>query len=209
VHELTVLGTSDRAATIGVVLPSVRLVYDLVSDLVPGDQLEAAHRRETLRWLETTDDVYRRKAPLTPPQHLVAYVLLVDDGARSVLLVDHIKSGLWLPAGGHVEPGEHPIETVRRETKEELGIDAVFHPALGERPAFVTVTETVGEHRHTDVSLWFVLDGGEGQALVPDPREFRGVRWWSRVDLPAADLAGFEPHLGRMLARLDRLPRTR
>jgi 8-oxo-dGTP diphosphatase len=75
---------------------SVRLVHNLVSDLVPGDDLEAAHRGETLRWLETTDDVYRRQAPMTPPRHLVSYILLVDDNSGAVLLVDHIKAGLWL-----------------------------------------------------------------------------------------------------------------
>jgi len=47
----------------------------------------------------------------------VSYLLLVDRPAGSVLLCDHRLSGLWLPAGGHVEPGEHPLGTVR------LGLD--------------------------------------------------------------------------------------
>ncbi|MFI5343447.1 MAG: NUDIX domain-containing protein [Chlamydiales bacterium] len=37
-------------------------------------------------------------------------------------LVDHKKANLWLPAGGHVEPNEHPRETVKREILEELSI---------------------------------------------------------------------------------------
>jgi 8-oxo-dGTP diphosphatase len=134
------------------VLRPVRLVYDLVSDLVPGDQLEAAHRVETLRWLETTDDIYRRHPPMTPPRHLVAYMLLVDNRAGAMLLVDHIMAGLWLPAGGHVEPGERPIDTVLRETKEELGIDAAFHPVLGERPVFVTSPRRPGARTSTPTS---------------------------------------------------------
>ncbi|MEE3919135.1 NUDIX domain-containing protein [Micromonospora sp. BRA006-A] len=32
---------------------------------------------------------------------------------------------MWLPSGGHVEPGEHPADTVRRELREELGVAAV------------------------------------------------------------------------------------
>ena len=102
--------------------------------------------------------------------------------------------------------GERPIDTVLRETKEELGIDAAFHPVLGERPVFVTVTKTAGrKDQHTDVSLWFVLDARRGLALAPDPREFRAARWWSRVDLAAADPAMFDPNLGRMIAKLDSL----
>ncbi|SCL16289.1 ADP-ribose pyrophosphatase YjhB, NUDIX family [Micromonospora rhizosphaerae] len=176
----------------------------LVEALTPMDELEARHRAECLAWLAGTGDIFRRAKPRTPSPHLVAYFLLRDEADGSVLLVDHIKAGMWLPSGGHVEPGEHPAETVRREVLEELGVPAVFSPGFGERPAFLTVTDTVGapEERHTDVSLWFVLSGRRDQALTPDPGEFRAVRWWTAREVADADPATIEPHLGRMLARL-------
>jgi len=122
-----------------------------------------------------------------------------------VLLVDHLKAGLWLPSGGHVEPGEHPVATVRREVREELGIEAVFSPVTGEHPLFVTVTQTApAAGRHTDVSLWFVLSCGMGQPLMPDPGEFREARWWTRDDIRQSDPALFDPHLNRMLIKFDR-----
>jgi 8-oxo-dGTP diphosphatase len=89
-------------------------IYGLVHGLRPFDDLEARHRSECLAWLHETDDVFRRVRPRTPSPHLVAYVPLRDDQDGSVLLVDHITASLWLPAGGHVEPGKHPVETVRR-----------------------------------------------------------------------------------------------
>jgi 8-oxo-dGTP pyrophosphatase MutT (NUDIX family) len=99
-----------------------------VSALAPVDEVEADHRRDMLRWLESTDDVYRRVKPATPPRHLVSYVVPVDPTDGSVLLIDHINAGLWLPPGGHVEPDEHPAETASREAEEELGIvDADVH----------------------------------------------------------------------------------
>ncbi len=179
-------------------------IRSLVTQLVPADVIEAGHRREALAWLDSTDDIFRRIAPRTPSPHLVSYFLLIDHDEGSVLLVDHLKAGLWLPSGGHVEPGEHPVATVRREVQEELGIPAVFSPATGELPVFVTVTETVSMHQHTDVSLWFVLSSGANQPLIPDLREFREVRWWSRDDIGQADPALFDPHLNRMLAKFDR-----
>ncbi|MFG2056442.1 NUDIX hydrolase [Micromonospora sp. NPDC048930] len=177
----------------------------LVEALTPGDELEARHRAETLAWLGRTADIFRREKPRTPSPHLVAYFLLVDAADGAVLLVDHRKAGMWLPTGGHVEPGEHPTETVRREVVEELGVPAVFAPPHGERPAFLTVTETVGgpADRHTDVSLWYVLSGRRHQQLVPDPGEFRGVRWWTPREVAAAAPGTVEPHLGRMLAKLS------
>jgi 8-oxo-dGTP pyrophosphatase MutT (NUDIX family) len=182
-------------------------IYMLIHNLQPFDSLEARHRRESLAWLRHTDDVFRRVRPRTPSPHLVAYFLPHDDLDGSVLLVDHIKAGLWLPPGGHVEPGEHPVETVRREVVEELGVPAVFLPQLGERPLFLTVTDTVStlEQRHTDVSLWFVLASNRDQVFTPDPGEFREVRWWTPQEVSDADPATLDPHMGRMIAKLATL----
>ena len=173
-------------------------IYALIDKSQPFDDLEARHRLECLAWLRETDDVFRRVKPRTPSPHLVAYFLLRDDQDGGVLLVDHIKAGLWLPAGGHVELGEHPVETVGREVAEELGVPAVFLPQLGERPLFLTVTETVGtlEQRHTDVSLWFVLTGSRDQVFTPDLGEFRGIRWWTPQEVSDADPKTLDPHMG-------------
>jgi 8-oxo-dGTP pyrophosphatase MutT (NUDIX family) len=180
-------------------------IRSLVAQLVPADVIEAEHCRQALAWLDSTDDIFRRIAPRTPSPHLVSYFLLADHLEGRVLLVDHRKAGLWLPSGGHVEPGEHPVATVRREVQEELGIPAVFSPVTGDRPVFVTVTETASAvGRHTDVSLWFVLSSGANEPLKPDLREFREVRWWSRENIGQADPALFDPHLNRMLAKFDR-----
>ncbi|MEH0938441.1 NUDIX hydrolase [Micromonospora psammae] len=176
----------------------------LVGAISPLDELEAAHRAECLDWLGRTEDVFRRAKPRTPSPHLVAYFLLRDPADGSVLLVDHRAAGRWLPTGGHLEPDEHPLETVRREVVEELGVPAVFPPTPGERPLFLTVTPTVGppEDRHVDVSLWYVLAGRRDQALTPDPGEFRGVRWWTPAEVAAADPQALDPHLPRMMAKL-------
>ncbi|MGC4808067.1 NUDIX domain-containing protein [Micromonospora sp. DT233] len=176
----------------------------MVAALPPGDELEARHRAECLDWLASTDDIFRRAKPRTPSPHLVAYFLLRDDHDGALLLVDHRNAGMWLPTGGHVEPGEHPTDTVRREVVEELGVPAVFAPTHGERPAFLTVTTTVGrpEDRHVDVSLWYVLSGRRDQPLTPDPAEFREVRWWTPDEVRAAAAGTVEPHLTRLLSRL-------
>jgi 8-oxo-dGTP diphosphatase len=179
---------------------SAASVYDLASALTPADEVEADHRRDVLRWLESTDDVYARVKPATPPRHLVSYVVPVDPTDGSVSLVDHINAGLWLPPGGHVEPDEHPAETANREAREELGIAGAN---VDGQPVFVTVTETVGiDAGHTDVSLWFLIKGRRSQRFTPDAGEFRAVRWWTPADLQAADPARFDPHLMRFCAKI-------
>ncbi|MFI7547082.1 NUDIX domain-containing protein [Actinoplanes sp. NPDC049599] len=173
----------------------------LITALSPHDDLEAAHRADALAWLAGTDDVYRRVKPATPPKHLVSYVVPTDPETGDVLLVDHRNARLWLPPGGHVEPGEHPALTAARELEEELGVTGA-----AAEPIFLTVTETVGvDAGHTDVSLWFPAEVRRDQPLRVDEGEFAGVRWWPRTELTAADPARFDPHLGRYLRRLDRL----
>jgi 8-oxo-dGTP diphosphatase len=183
---------------------SVALVHDLVSELAPFDDLEAEHQSDTLRWLRSTDDVFRRVKPATPPRHLVSYVVPIDRTDGSVLLVDHVNAGLWLPPGGHVDPDEHPARTARREAREELGIAADAADAgFDERPAFLTVTRTVGiDAGHTDVSLWFLVSIRRTQPLTLDHREFREARWWSPAELRTADTTRFDPHFTRFAAKI-------
>jgi 8-oxo-dGTP pyrophosphatase MutT (NUDIX family) len=180
-------------------------IAGLVRGIGSLDELGEAHRAWTLAWLASTGDVFRRVRPRTPSPHLVSYCLLVDRVAGAVLLCDHRLAGLWLPTGGHVEPGEDPWAAAVREVGEELGVVAFPDRVTGSRPFFVTVTDTVGsvETRHVDVSLWFALSGRVGQVLRPDEREFAGLRWWTRAELGEADPARFDPHLGRALAVLD------
>jgi 8-oxo-dGTP diphosphatase len=146
----------------------------------PVDLKEAEARRATLEWVDSGVELCRVKKPATPPRHLVSYFAVVDHD--HVLLVDHISAGLWLPSGGHVEPGEHPREAVEREAREELSIVAHF---AHDGPVFLTMTETVGNSTiHTDVSLWYVLHGDRHAPLVFDRSECLGVRWFHFDEVP-------------------------
>ncbi|MGY0385723.1 NUDIX hydrolase [Nocardioides sp. WG-D5] len=191
--------------------PEDRLLTDIaimVDSIEPMDAVESGHIADASAWLCATDDVFRRStAPTEPAKHLVSYFLLVDPVSGHMLLGDHRKSGLWLPSGGHVEPGENPAETVRRECVEELGVKARFHPDLGPSPLLVTITNTRPDRPdvHTDVSLWFVLAHDHQVPLVPDEREYVSVRWWTTAEIRAADPSSFDPHMGRMLDKLKTL----
>ena len=53
---------------------------------------------------------------------------------NQVLLTYHIKQNKWVPAGGHIEENETPQEALKREYKEELGIDIEVIDAVGDVP---------------------------------------------------------------------------
>jgi 8-oxo-dGTP pyrophosphatase MutT (NUDIX family) len=179
-------------------------IRDEVAAVVAGDEAERRCIEDVLAWVDSGEPLCRVRKPATPDKHLVSYFVLVDLGARAVLLVDHRNAQLWLPTGGHVEPGEHPRATVRREAEEELGLAVEFLSAAGDRPLLVTSSETVGlTAGHTDVSLWYAVEGDAGAGLRFDAEEFRDVRWFGFDEVAATDPATLDPNLGRFLAKLD------
>lgn len=165
--------------------------------IVPLDLLEARHRVDALAWVDSGAELIRQAKPATPPKHLVAYFAVVD--GSHILLVDHKNAQLWLPAGGHVDPGEHPRETVVRELQEELGFTAAHDVSA---PLMITCTDTVGlTAGHTDVSLWYVIHASQAQAISFDSGEFNAVRWFAFADIP---LTRSDPHMARFLKKLGR-----
>lgn len=183
-------------------------VRTVVSELSPADELEAEHLAAALAWIDSGAELFRITPPDTPPMHLVSYFVPYDARTGSVLVAAHRKSGLDLPPGGHCEPGESPWQTTRRECVEELGIPAVPLPQTGPRPLLLSVTQTRGDlpGRHTDVSLWYVLEvSAEDPALHPDPREFTGVRWLTLDALLAEPIERFDPHMHRFARKLRQI----
>jgi len=173
-------------------------IREEIAGIAPFDSEENGVIKDALEWLDSGAELVRIQKPATPPKHLVSYFLLVD--GDHILLVDHIKAGLWLPSGGHVEPGEHPRQTVQREIVEELSIAADF---MFPDPQFITATTTVGSTPgHIDVSLWYVVKGDRQTPLNFDRSEFTQVRWFYRNQVP---LARCEPELGRFLTKFKTL----
>jgi 8-oxo-dGTP diphosphatase len=166
-----------------------------IASIEPFDALERSHREDALAWIDSGVELCRTQKPATPPKHLVSYFILVDHD--HILLVDHKNAQLWLPTGGHVEPGEHPRTTVMREIREELGLDLSDAPG---KPLMLTIAETVGlSAGHTDVSLWYVINADRSTPLAFDPGEFHSVQWFHSSEAP---VSRSDPQLQRFLEKL-------
>jgi 8-oxo-dGTP diphosphatase len=172
-----------------------KVIRSELAMIEPLDSLEQAHLAEALAWVDSGVELFRIAKPATPPMHLVSYFAVID--ADHVLLVDHRNAGLWLPTGGHVEPGEHPRDTVVRELQEELNL-APRGPVGA--PVMVTCTTTVGlTAGHRDVSLWYVVEGSRKQPLTFDAQEFEAVQWF-RFD--AVPFQRSDPQMRRFIDKL-------
>jgi 8-oxo-dGTP diphosphatase len=101
--------------------------------------------------------------------------------ARKVLLGRRRGShgaGSWAPPGGHIDEGEGPAETARREVLEETGLQ-IEHPRVG------PVTEDRFPEGKQYLTTFVIADApaGEPQNLEPDKCE--GWEWFDWDALPA------------------------
>lgn len=114
-----------------------------------------------------------------------------------VLLHRHRKLGIWLPPGGHVEPGELPDDAATREVMEEAGlaVELVGPPPINApgprqlvRPRGVQLELITKDHEHIDLVYlartvapydgalageeasmgWYDLAGAIGLGLTPE-----------------------------------------
>ncbi len=119
-------------------------------------------------------------------RHFTVAVFVVREG--KVLLHWHRKLGMWLPPGGHIEPGELPDEAAVREVFEETGVRAelagerredVEDPVQLHRPAGVQLENIGPGHQHIDL-IYFARPSGSTEVR----QEFSAdkVGWYAPED---------------------------
>ncbi len=111
---------------------------------------------------------------------------VVQDGR--VALHWHRKLHMWLPAGGHIETGEDPVQAVLREVSEEFNVEAEVlklaptisytgGPGQIEPPYTVLDCWPAPDHGHID-HVYFLrcVSGYPGRSHDPDnPIHWLGV----------------------------------
>src|SRR5438270_3768591 len=117
--------------------------------------------------------------PVTPQLRVAAVIVRGDQ----LLLVEHRKHGqrYWVLPGGRLEGHETLDAALRRELKEELGLEA----RVGQ---LIIVAESLAPDRHV-VNLTFQAEIGEKAEPQLDPRDsvLAGWQWVSVDQLPRLD----------------------
>ncbi|MEE8440546.1 MAG: (deoxy)nucleoside triphosphate pyrophosphohydrolase [Spirochaetia bacterium] len=134
----------------------------------------------------------------TTPRRVVVAAVIVQGG--KVLIAQRAAgsrfAGLWEFPGGKVEHGETREEALRREIREELGVDISVRP----EPPLETVEWDYDHARVLLVALRADIVHG-----TPLPLDHAAIRWIAAEDLTDLQLL---PADRRIAARLQTPPRT-
>lgn len=117
-----------------------------------------------------------------------ASALIEDESGRLLLgrRAYEPNAGLWDAIGGFIEEGEDPLEALRREVREETGLEI-------ERGAFVGVWTDVygdGPDAQSTLNLFWEARVTAGELRAAD--DVAELAWFARDELPARNEIAFE-----------------
>ncbi len=124
----------------------------------------------------------------------VVQLWIVHDG--KVLLRLHDKWDLWLGVGGHVDPGEDPLQAAHREAKEEVGLD-VHIPgepdyAPGDEFTLFPQPLAIDRHKvsetHDHFCIEFAASADSDRVVQPDNHERTVCKWCTREEIESMDI---------------------
>jgi 8-oxo-dGTP pyrophosphatase MutT (NUDIX family) len=167
----------------------IALVCAQVAALAPIDDREARSQATILRALDELSQPFDEHAD---PTHVTSSAVVIGD--RGVVLHRHKRLGLWLQPGGHIDPGEAPADTARREAREETGLTTEH---THDPPVIAHVDVHAGARGHTHLDLRYVLHAGDGDPH-PAPGESPDVAWFAWTDA----IAVADPGLRALLIHL-------
>lgn len=138
------------------------------------DEAEARHRAAMIELLGRGPDTLTRGH--FGPGHFTASCYIVD-GENRLLLHHHRRLDRWLQMGGHIEPGETPLEAALREGREESGLsdlvpiggllDLDIHP--------IPAGKGEPDHHHFDVR--YLARTESAGSIMIDPSESNDLQW--------------------------------
>lgn len=153
----------DMAATI-------EELHGAIEAFRPRTDREVGSRERMLAELGRLTRPFDREAD---PVHFTASAIVI--GPRGVLLHLHKRIRRWLQPGGHIDPGETPIEAALREAGEETGLPVAL--AGGRRELFhLDVHTAYAGHIHLD--LRYLLEAPDRDP-APAEGESQDVAWFS------------------------------
>jgi ADP-ribose pyrophosphatase YjhB (NUDIX family) len=127
-------------------------------------------------WRASPRRVRRWGVWLAEPRFMVTVgAIVVDDEGRVLLLQHEFRTGSgWGIPGGFLEQGEQPLEGLRRELREEIGVEL----------ASAQLVQVRTLRRPQQVEIHFRCRMRAGANAAPQSMEINRVGWFDAAALP-------------------------
>lgn len=122
-------------------------------------------------------------------RHFTTSAYIID--GDKVLLVNHKKHKMWLPTGGHIEDNETPVQAIKREIKEEAGLDIEIIESIKHAKLYSTAEilpapygislHSVGDHQHMDMRYICKVQGSKNLSGSEE------CRWYTSEQVNSLD----------------------
>jgi 8-oxo-dGTP pyrophosphatase MutT (NUDIX family) len=120
-----------------------------------------------------------------PERHKVvlAVLFVLEEQGRYLL---HLRQntgfadGFWCASGGHVEAGEHFLQAVAREAKEELGVTV-----KEEDMHFLGVHHIRRSDGQEGLNLYYRITQWQGTPTIGEPEYIAALQWFPANALPS------------------------
>lgn len=145
----------------------------ILNDLIVTDDHIDLNTKKTFLARLATGKLTKSDDPIN---HFCSFLVPVHKDSQSIFVGHHIKADEWIPPGGHIELGETPVDTVRREFTEELSYELTSQRINFFDISIMNVNSPTRPCRmHND--FWFAVYMDSKVDFLVDTGEFYKAAW--------------------------------
>lgn len=150
-----------------------------IRDYKPYNEQEEKDKALILGCIETYDNLLTRENPLA---HFSSSGFIINKTRDKVLMIHHNIYNAWSWTGGHTDGDADFLAVAIREAQEETGVKEV-RPisqeifSLDVLPVKGHVKKGVYVSAHVHLSIAYLVEVDEEEALIVKPDENSGVKW--------------------------------
>lgn len=172
-----------------------------IKNYKPYNEQEKKDKEIILNCINIFDDVLTRNNEIA---HITSSAFVVNKNRDKVLMVHHNIYNSWSWTGGHADGETDLLAVAIREVKEETGVENVY-PVITDIFS-IDILTVVGHIKkgnyvapHLHLSIAYLLEADEEEALTIKEDENSGVRW---VPIDKVNEYSNEAHMQKVYEKL-------
>lgn len=156
-----------------------------IENYIPVNEQEENDKKVMLDYMKNNLDYLTRENRIA---HFTTSIWTVNKERTKTLMVYHKIYDSWSWIGGHADGEEDLAKVALRELKEETGVE---NTTLVSKDIFSLEILTVDGHMkkgkyvpsHLHFNVTYLAEAEEGQMLIVNEEENKGVKWFSFEDV--------------------------